>query len=139
MLGSPRSAPETPAPEAIDLPEVEVARRRGPSIVWLIPAVALAVALWLGYRTLQDQGPTVTITFEDAEGLEVGKTKVKYKEVEVGVVEAIAISEDLSQVVVTAAMVKNAEPYMNEGTRFWIVRPRIGAGGVSGLGTLVSG
>jgi paraquat-inducible protein B len=139
MLGPSRSALETAAPEVIDLPEVEVAERRGPSIVWLIPAVALAIALWLGYTTLQDRGPTVTITFEDAEGLEVGKTKIKYKDVEVGVVEDIAISDDLSQIVVTAEMVKNAEPYMNEGTRFWIVRPRIGAGGVSGLGTLVSG
>ncbi|MCC2663539.1 MAG: mammalian cell entry protein, partial [Geminicoccaceae bacterium] len=84
MLGKPRSAPETAAPEVIDLPEVEVAERRGPSIVWLIPAVAAAIALWLGYTTLQSQGPTVTITFEDAEGLEAGKTKIKYKDVEVG-------------------------------------------------------
>ena len=72
-------------------------------------------------------------------GLEAGKTKIKYKEVEVGLVEHIAISDDLSHIVVTARMVKEAEPYMNDGTEFWIVRPRIGAGGVSGLGTLVSG
>ena len=139
MLGPSRPAPETAAPDAIDLPEVEIAKRRGPSIVWLIPAVAAAVALWLGYTTLQDQGPMVTITFEDGEGLEAGKTKIKYKDVEVGVVEDVAISEDLSRIVVTAEMVKHAAPYMNDGTRFWIVRPRIGAGGISGLGTLVSG
>ena len=125
--------------DVTDVPEVEVAERRGLSIVWLIPLVAGAIAIWLGYSTLRDQGPTITITFEDAEGLEAGKTKVKYKEVEVGLVEDVAISEDLSQIIVTARMHKEAGPYMNDGTRFWIVRPRVGAGGVSGLGTLLSG
>jgi len=121
------------------VPEVEVKRRRGISIVWLIPLVAGAIAIWLGYTTLRGQGPTITIDFDTAEGLEAGKTKIKYKDVEVGVVDDVELSADLSHIVVTASMVKNAESYMNEGTRFWIVRPRIGAGGVSGLGTLVSG
>ncbi|HSA82100.1 MAG TPA: MlaD family protein, partial [Geminicoccaceae bacterium] len=94
---------------------------------------------WLGYSTLRDQGPTITITFENAEGLEAEKTKVKYKDVEVGLVEDVAISEDLSQIIVTARMNKKAEPYLTDGTRFWIVRPRVGAAGVSGLGTLLSG
>jgi paraquat-inducible protein B len=134
MLGDPRAAPEV-----TEVPEAAAVERRGFSLIWLIPAVAGAVALWLGYTTIRDQGPLITVTFEDAEGLEAGTTKVKYKEVEVGLVEDIAISEDLSHVVVTARMVKNAAPYMNDGTEFWIVRPRIGAGGVSGLGTLVSG
>ena len=134
MLGNRESASDV-----TDVPEVEVAERRGLSIVWLIPLVAGAIALWLGYSTLRDQGPSVTISFENAEGLEADKTKVKYKDVEVGVVEDVAISEDLSQIIVTARMHKEAEPYMNDGTRFWIVRPRVGAGGVSGLGTLLSG
>jgi paraquat-inducible protein B len=139
MLGNRGSTPEVIAPDASEVPEVEVAERRGLSVVWLIPLVAGAIAIWLGYSTLRDQGPLVTITFDDAEGLEAGKTKVKYKEVEVGLVEDVAISADLSQIVVTARMHKEAAPYMNHGTRFWIVRPRIGAGGVSGLGTLLSG
>jgi paraquat-inducible protein B len=122
-----------------DVPEVEVAARRGLSIVWLIPLVAGAIAIWLGYTTLQQQGPTVTITFANAEGLEAGKTKVKYKDVEVGLVEKVTIGEDLSRIVVTASMVKGADHYLNQGTKFWIVRPRVGAGGISGLGTLVSG
>ncbi len=122
-----------------EVPEVEVAARRGISIVWLIPLVAGAIAIWLGYTTLQQKGPTVTITFANAEGLEAGKTKVKYKDVEVGLVKNVAITEDLSRIVVTADMVKGADRFLNAGTRFWIVRPRIGAAGVSGLGTLVSG
>jgi paraquat-inducible protein B len=122
-----------------DVPEVEVAARRGISIVWLIPLVAGAIAIWLGYTTLQQKGPTVTITFANAEGLEAGKTKVKYKDVDVGLVKNVTISNDLSRIIVTAEMVKGADRFLNQGTRFWIVRPRIGAGGVSGLGTLVSG
>jgi paraquat-inducible protein B len=122
-----------------EVPEVEVAARRGISIVWLIPLVAGAIAIWLGYTTLQQKGPTITITFANAEGLEAGKTKVKYKDVEVGLVDDVAISDDLSRINVTASMVKGADHFLNEGTRFWIVRPRIGVGGISGLGTLVSG
>jgi paraquat-inducible protein B len=134
MVGDRRSTTELD-----DVPEVEVAARRGISIVWLIPLVAGAIAIWLGYTTLQQKGPTVTITFANAEGLEAGKTKVKYKDVEVGLVDHVAISDDLSRIVVTAAMVKGASGFLNAGTRFWIVRPRIGAAGVSGLGTLFSG
>jgi paraquat-inducible protein B len=139
MVGDRGSRPDVTTTETSEVPEVEVAERRGLSIVWLIPLVAGAIAIWLGYSTLRDRGPAITITFENAEGLEAGKTKVKYKDVEVGLVEDIAISEDLSHIVVTARMHKEAESYMNDGTRFWIVRPRVGAGGVSGLGTLLSG
>ena len=133
-----------PPTDLDDVPEVEVAARRGISIVWLIPLVAGAIAIWLGYTTLQQKGPTITITFANAEGLEAGKTKVKYKDVEVGLVDNVAISEDLSRIIVTASMVKGAEHYLNEGTKFWIVRPRIGAGGDvrarhAGLGRLRRG
>jgi paraquat-inducible protein B len=134
MLGDRR-----PPTDLDEVPEVEVAARRGISIVWLIPLIAGAIAIWLGYTTLQQKGPTVTIRFANAEGLEAGKTKVKYKDVEVGRVERVAISDDLSRILVTAEMVKGADRFLNQGTRFWIVRPRIGAGGISGLGTLVSG
>jgi paraquat-inducible protein B len=81
----------------------------------------------------------VTISFESAEGLEAGKTKVKYKDVELGQVETIRFNPDLSRVLVTAELVKEAAPYLTENTRFWVVRPRVTASGVSGLGTLFSG
>jgi paraquat-inducible protein B len=127
------------APEGDELPEARIGRRRGISLVWLIPLVAGAIAIWLGYTTLSEQGPTVTINFESAEGLEAETTRVKYKEVDVGLVEEVELSDDLSHIVVTARIDRNLEDHITEGTRFWIVRPRIGASGVSGLGTLLSG
>jgi paraquat-inducible protein B len=134
MLKEPPSALERG-----ELPEVEVKKRRGISLVWLIPLVAGAIAIWLGYTTLQEKGPTIKIAFDDAEGLEAGKTRVKYRNVEVGLVDQVALSEDLSHIVVTASLDKSMAAHMKEGTQFWIVRPRVGFGGVSGLGTLLSG
>jgi paraquat-inducible protein B len=122
-----------------ELPDVEIEQRRKISLVWLVPLVAGAIAIWLGYTTLSERGPTVTIRFETAEGLEAGKTQVKYKEVAVGVVDNVELSEDLSHILVTAELSKGVAQHVTEGTRFWIVRPRIGATGVSGLGTLLSG
>ncbi len=122
------------------LPEAVVTeRRRGVSIVWLIPVVAGVIAIWLAYTTISEQGPTITITFDTAEGLEAGKTKIKYRSVEIGVVDAIAIDEDRVHVVVTAGIENHAEGYLTEGTQFWVVKPRLDASGISGLGTLVSG
>ena len=125
--------------ERDELPEVEVKKRRGISLVWLIPLVAGAIAIWLAYTTLQEKGPKITVMFDNAEGLEAGKTLVKYRNVEVGLVDEVRLSDDLSHIVVTASLDKTMEPHMKEGTRFWIVRPRVGFGGVSGLGTLLSG
>jgi paraquat-inducible protein B len=137
--GGPAQHPESPRRGGDAVPEAEIKTSRGISIVWLVPLVAAVIGIWLAYTTLQERGPTITITFDNAEGLEAGKTKVKYKDVEVGTVENVGISDDLKRIVVTAQMVKEAESYMTEGTRFWVVSPRLGAGGVSGLGTLLSG
>lgn len=128
-----RSAPEPPR-----VPRAE-ARPRGYSIVWLIPLVAGLIALFLAFDAWRRQGPTITITFDTAEGLEAGQTKVRYLDVEVGTVERVAIGEDLKHIVVTARMVPGAASYLRDATKFWIVRPRVGVGGVSGLGTLLSG
>lgn len=141
---STHSSAEAPPPafpgSAVDaVPEAEVTTSRGISIVWLVPLVAAVIGIWLAYTTLQERGPTITLTFDDAEGLEAGKTKVKYKDVEIGTVESVRLSDDLKHIVVTAEMVKEAEAYISEGTRFWVVSPRLGVGGVSGLGTLLSG
>jgi len=130
----------TPQPAQPDpIPEVEIKERNRISIVWLIPLVAGAVAIWLAYTTISEEGPSIHITFKTAEGLEAGKTKVKYKDVEIGQVENLEISDDLSHIQVTANLKKGVEPHLNGDTRFWVVRPRFGAGGVTGLGTLVSG
>jgi paraquat-inducible protein B len=116
-----------------------IERRSRPSLVWVIPIVAALVGAWLTYHTFSQRGPAVTIIFDTAEGLEAGKTKVKYKDVEIGSVESIILSEDLTHVVVTARLVKEASAYLREGTRFWVVRAQVSAGNVSGLSTLFSG
>jgi paraquat-inducible protein B len=122
-----------------DAPEAIVKMKKQFSIVWVVPLVALLIGGWLAFKALSEKGPTVTITFKTAEGLEAGKTKIKYKDVEIGQVESITLSKDSSHVIVTAALGKSAEDYLTENTRFWVERARIGAGGASGLGTLFAG
>jgi len=129
------STPATP-PEAA-LPEIHA--RRGISIVWIIPIVAALIGLWLGVRAWRENGPVVTITFEGAEGLEAGKTRIRFKDVEVGRVEAIHLSPDRTHVVVNARMERDAEDFLKTDSRFWVVRARISLNQVSGLGTLFSG
>jgi len=121
------------------LPEVVLEQRSRFSLVWLIPLVALTIGAWLAYKTYSEQGPTITITFSTAEGLEAGKTKLKYKNVEFGQIDHITLNEDLSQVIVTAKLVKGAERYLTDKTRFWVERARVSAGQVSGLSTLFAG
>ncbi len=119
--------------------EARIERRSRPSLVWIIPVVAALVGAWLTYHTLSQRGPAVTITFDSADGLEAGKTKLKYKDVEIGSVESIELSEDLTHVIVRARLVKAAKEYLRENTRFWVVRAQVSAGRVSGLSTLFSG
>lgn len=119
--------------------EAVVTTRRRPSIVWLIPVVAALVGAFVAWRTFSERGPLIEIQFETAEGLEAGTTQIKYKDVEVGIVEEIHLRDDLAGVHCTARMVKSFAPYLNEGTRFWVVRPRVAGGQVTGLGTIFSG
>jgi paraquat-inducible protein B len=116
-----------------------VTPKKSISIVWIVPLVALVIGGWLAYKAVTEKGPTITITFQSAEGLEAGKTKIKFKDVEVGQVEEIHLSPDLSQVMVKARLTKDAKAYLSENTRFWVVRARVAGGGVTGLGTLFSG
>jgi paraquat-inducible protein B len=122
-----------------DIPEAVVKQRTGISIVWIIPIVAALIGAWVAYKSFSETGPTILISFKDAEGLVAGKTKVKYKDVDVGQVESVDISDDLQHVLVTVQMHKDAKAYLTEKTRFWVVKARISAGNVSGLGTLLGG
>lgn len=134
------SEEKTRKDEINELPEAVVStRRRQISIVWVVPLVALLIGAWLVYKAVSEKGPTITIAFKSAEGLEAGKTKIKFKDVELGQVSEINLSPDLAQVVVTAELVKQAEKFLSANTRFWVVRARVAAGQVSGLGTLFSG
>ncbi len=120
-------------PQAVRVPPVRL------SIVWLIPVVALAIGGWLAYKTFSEQGPTIQIQFASAAGLLPGKTKVKFKEVELGAVTAIDVSPDLKSIVVTAQLTYGSAPYLTTHTRFWVERARVTASRVSGLDTLLSG
>ncbi len=124
-----------------NLPEVRPQRTWGWSAqrVWIIPIIIALVGGWLVMKGILEKGPTITISFKTAEGIEAGKTKVKYKNVDVGQVKAVRLSENLREVIVVVELVKAAEPYMIEDTRFWVVRPRVAGGQVSGLTTLFSG
>lgn len=136
------SDPTPPAPTEPDLPSaIAVPRRRSRSYaVWLIPILAAVIGLTLGVRAWLATGPTITITFKTAEDIEPGKTKIKYKNVDIGDVKSVALAPDGKRVVVTAEMTQGAQPLLLDDTRFWVVRARFAAGsGVTGLSTLLSG
>ncbi len=114
-------------------------RRSRISLIWLIPLVAAVIAAWLGWRTVSQEGSTVTLTFRGADGLTAGQTRVRHKAVELGQVETIRLSDDMSHVIVTVKMRREADPYLTDNARFWVVRPRIASGSLSGIETLVSG
>ena len=127
-------------PDLEDVPDAIVDEAvKGFPVVWLLPLVALLVGGWLYYKTLSEKGPEITISFETAEGIEAGKTQIKFRDVTVGQVDGVDIADDLKTVVLTATMEAGTEQYLTDASRFWVVKPRVGAGGVTGLGTLLSG
>ncbi|WP_224982433.1 PqiB family protein [Geomonas agri] len=127
--------------EMQDIPEAvsEPRRRFSVQLVWIIPIVAAIIGLSIAAKAWIDRGETITISFKTGEGLEAGKTKLKYKDVMIGEVKSIAISNDRSHVVVTAEVSKDAKGLMVKDTRFWVVRARISGGNVTGLTTLLGG
>ena len=121
------------------IPEALIRKRRSFSVVWIIPLIAAMIGGWLVYKSISEKGPMISIIFNTAEGLEAGKTKIKYKNVVIGQVESIKLDADLGHVVVTAEMDKDTKSYLTGKTRFWVVRARLRAGQVSGLDTLFAG
>jgi paraquat-inducible protein B len=130
-----------PTPSEPEIPEAVVARRSRllPELIWAIPIVAALIGGWLAVKAIRSRGPTITITFRDAGGLAAGKTKLRYRDVDVGEVRSIGFSPDRSTVVITAELIREAASWTVDDTRFWVVRPRVAAGEVSGLETLLSG
>jgi paraquat-inducible protein B len=125
----------TNVPQATAVPK----KRRKLSVVWIIPILAAVVALGIAVERFLSQGPTITIVFKSAEGIEAGKTFVKYKDVNIGQVTKVKLSEDFQKVVVTAKIDKSAEGLIVEDAKFWIEQPRVSLSGISGIGTLLSG
>ena len=146
MPAEPTPPSPTPAPSAHDElppdlppPRVEERNRLRLSLVWLVPLVAVAVGLVLVVRHWMQTGPEIVIEFRTAEGVEAGKTEVRYKEVPVGQVTQVMLAPDRQRVLVSVRLDKSAANMAVEDTRFWVVRPRVGVAGISGLGTLLSG
>jgi paraquat-inducible protein B len=133
------TAEPTPPAEG-ELPAPAVQNRRWlPRLVWVVPIAAAVIGISLLIKNWENEGPRITITFLSGEGLQVGKTLVKYRDVAVGRVSAVVLSADHQTVVVSADLSKDAAGLLKTDTQFWIVRPRIGVGTVSGLDTLLSG
>lgn len=109
------------------------------SPIWIIPLVAIAIGIWLVYDNYTSRGTLVTLTMENADGIEAGSTLIKSRSVEVGRVESVQLSDDLSHAVISARINQEAQEMLNEDSRFWVVKPRIGREGISGLGTVLSG
>jgi paraquat-inducible protein B len=114
-------------------------RRFSVSLVWIVPIVAVLVGLSLVVHTIMQEGPTITVTFKTGSGLTANKTEVKYRNVVIGHVSDVELSNDQKSVNATIKLSKQAETFTREDSQFWVVRPRIGAGGVSGIDTLLSG
>src|SRR2546429_376490 len=114
-------------------------RSRRVSAIWLIPLVAVAMGAWLAWDTLSKEGPTIKVSFESGEGLQAGQSQLKYKDIVFGTVKSLELAPDQTHVVVTVATTRQAEPLLTEGTIFWVVKPRLFAGNISGIETLLSG
>ena len=125
--------------EARPVPDAVVRRRGRFSLIWLIPIVAVAIALYLVITTLANRGPLITIRFSTASGISPQQTQVTHKAVSLGMVEGIELTSDMRTVLVHVRMNSQGASILTDHARFWVVRPRLSTGNISGLETLVSG
>ena len=122
------------------LPNVRPRREQRISWIWLVPILAVIVGSALMARDWLATGPSITISFESAEGIDVGQTQIRYKDVAVGTVSDVTVDHERGLVLVTAELNRDGAEYITQpGSRFWVVRPRLAISGVSGLGTILSG
>nr|WP_294521834.1 MlaD family protein [uncultured Rhodopila sp.] len=116
-----------------------VRKSRRLPVIWAVPLVAILIGLWLAWDTLSREGPNIVVSFQDAEGLQAGQSQLKYKEITLGTVKSFDFTKDRRGVLVTIATTAQAEQFLTEGTQFWVVKPRLFAGNISGASTLLSG
>jgi paraquat-inducible protein B len=121
------------------VPRATTRRSRRLSVIWVIPLFAVAIGGWLAWDTWSKEGPTIRISFDSGEGLQAGQSQLKFKDIVFGTVKSLELAADRTHVVVTVATTHQAEPLLTDKTIFWVVKPRIFAGNVSGLETLLSG
>ena len=122
-----------------DNSEAIVTGRRKLPAIWIVPIIALLLGVWMVLNHYLTRGPEISITFSTAEGIEAEKTKIKALNVDVGLVESVQLNSDLESVTVIARIEREAASLLRDDSGFWVVRPRIGAKGVTGLSTLLSG
>ena len=120
-------------------PQAKVTSGQSISSIWILPLIAIIIGAWMLYHQWSTQGPLITIQFSSAEGIEVGKTKIKARNVDIGKVEQVTLNSNFNSVTVTARIDKNAEKLLVEDSNFWIVSPKISVREISGLNTLLSG
>jgi paraquat-inducible protein B len=121
------------------VPTAGTHRRRRISLIWIVPVITALIAGWLAWNTYSKRGPTITISFNSAEGLQAGQSQLKYRDVTMGTVRSISIAPDLSKVLVEVETVREATRLLTDKTIFWVVKPQLFAGNVQGLDTLLSG
>jgi paraquat-inducible protein B len=122
-----------------DLPRAKIKAQRRISVIWIVPLIAAIAAGWLVFKNVREAGPVITIQFSDGNGLQANQTVLKYRGVRIGEVRSVKLVQDTSHVEVVARLTASAKNLAREGSVFWIVRPEVGAGGLSGLETIVSG
>src|ERR1700758_3033669 len=125
--------------EAKPVYQATVRRRRRLPVMWVLPIIAVLIGAWLAWDTLSKEGPRIVVSFEDAEGLQIGQSQLKFKDITLGTVNQLEFSKDRRRVLVTIATTAQAKPFLTSGTEFWVVKPRLFAGTISGFNTLLSG
>ncbi|MEJ6078348.1 intermembrane transport protein PqiB [Vibrio sp. 1-Bac 57] len=119
--------------------EANIKKQNSISAIWIVPIVALVIALWMLFQFINNKGPEITIIMPTAEGINIGKTEIKSLNVKVGMVTDITLSENYDHIKIKAQMNKDTERMLNDKTQFWVVKPRVGSAGISGLETILSG
>lgn len=122
-----------------DLPAPQLSRRVQVPLIWIVPLVALGIAVWMVQREWRQRGPEITIQFRDGTGVQAGQTSLRYKGVNVGTVTGVQLDDDLEHVLVHVRLRREAAGLARRDSQFWIVYPRIGFSGISGLETIIAG
>src|SRR5271167_4774563 len=130
-----RDPPLPSVPQSRSVPK----KRTRLSLVWFIPIVAAIVGAWIAVTRVLSEGPKITIVFRSAEGLDAGKTKIRYNGVDIGTIMKIRLSDDHEHVITEVQMAPKTEGFLVADTHFWVVRARISGATVTGLSTLISG
>ncbi|MDM2788231.1 intermembrane transport protein PqiB [Citrobacter sp. Cpo113] len=119
--------------------EAKVQKVKNWSPVWIFPIVTALIGAWVLFYHYSHQGPQVTLITTNAEGIEGGKTTIKSRSVDVGIVESATLTDDLTHVEIKARLNSGMEKLLHKDSVFWVVKPQVGREGISGLGTLLSG